>query len=170
MIKFEINKFPFALTNDQFSTIAGLVKLDPAQDYDVVEGDGEGRVWLWVHWEKADPDLTPTRYWVEADGNVSLAEDVDWDWQGVGEPTPEPEPDGPPEGMVAVEVEWFRGEQFAGQVWVEEGLEGDAFDEAVEDAIHNLSQPEENSAFAGCSEFDVTKKRIIPKEETNAKA
>jgi hypothetical protein len=93
MIKFEINTFPFALTNDQFSTIAGLIKLDPAQDYDIVEGDTDGIVWLWVHWEKADPKLTPTRYWIHVDGNVSLVEDVDWDWQGtttegVGTPTP----------------------------------------------------------------------------------
>ena len=91
MIKFEINEFPFALTNDQFSTIAGLIQRGPASDYDIVEGDqGRGMVWLWVHYGESGGRLTPTRYWIEVDGSVSLVEDVDWDWnEGVGTPTPQ---------------------------------------------------------------------------------
>lgn len=177
MISIEGNTPNFKLTNDQFATVAGLVKLDVGQDYDIVE-DQDGRIHLWVHWERAEAGLTPTRYWIEVDGNVSLAEDVDWDWEGVGEPTPEDavvdeliaqglveEVD----GMVTVEVEWFRTETFAGQVQMPEGytLEDDEFGEQLEDAIHNLSAPEEAAAFDGCTEFEITKKRIITKEDTN---
>lgn len=89
MIRFEINEFPFALTNDQFSTIAGIIGTATWRDYDIVEGDTDGIVWLWVHHEAGNPD----RHWIHTDGNVSLVEDVDWDWQGattegVGTPTP----------------------------------------------------------------------------------
>lgn len=183
MISIEPNSEKFALTHAQLATISGMTKAAPDVDYDIVEGDqGRGLVWLWVHWEGVDPSLTPTRYWIEADGSISNSEDVDWDWQGVVVATPEGGivdqliEQGPveesftvdaPEGMVTVEVEWFRGEQFAGTVWVEEGLEEDPFAEAVEDAIHNLSQSEENAAFDGCTDFRVTKTRIIPKEEAN---
>lgn len=90
MIKFEINEFPFALTNDQFSTIAGIIQHGPSRDFDIVEGDqGRGMVWLWVHYGTA-AGMTPTRYWIEADGNVSLVEDVDWDWNDKGVETPTP--------------------------------------------------------------------------------
>lgn len=89
MIRFEINEFPFALTNDQFSTIAGIIQHGPSRDYDIVEGDTDGIVWLWVHYGEA-AGMTPSRYWIEVDGTVSLIEDVDWDWndKGVGAPTP----------------------------------------------------------------------------------
>lgn len=85
MIKFEINEFPFALTNDQFDKINDVIRCAPELDYDIVEGDqGRGMVWLWAHHE-AEPECeNPTRYWVEIDGTVSLAEEVDWDWQDTG--------------------------------------------------------------------------------------
>jgi hypothetical protein len=83
MIKFEINEFPFALTNDQFATIAGLIQRGPTSDYDIVEGDTDGIVWLWVHYGESGGALTPTRYWIQTDGNVSLVEDVTWDWKGI---------------------------------------------------------------------------------------
>jgi hypothetical protein len=86
MIKFEINEFPFALTNDQMVRIYTLIaEYGWDLDYDVVEGDTNGIVWLWVHHE----DGNPTRCWIETDGIISLSEDVDWDWQGVGTPTPQ---------------------------------------------------------------------------------
>jgi hypothetical protein len=92
VIKFEINEFPFALTNDQWATATGIMSQDWTRDYDIVEGDqGHGLVWLWVHYGDAE-GLVPSRYWIEADGNVSLVEDVDWDWdEGGGNPTPQPE-------------------------------------------------------------------------------
>jgi len=90
MIKFEINEFPFALTNDQFDKINDIIRCAPELDYDIVEGDqGRGMVWLWAHHEVEDECENPTRYWIEVDGTVSLAEEVTWDWSGVGTPTPE---------------------------------------------------------------------------------
>lgn len=76
MIRFEINELPFALTNDQFETIASLIQLDPGLNFDIVEGDTNGIVWLWSHWE----DSLPTRHWIEVDGTISTLEEVDWDW------------------------------------------------------------------------------------------
>ena len=83
MIRFELNNpAQFALTNDQFSAIHTII--DGAGwdlDYDIIEGDTAGIIWLWQH--PVDPDFgTPTRHWIEPDGIVSLSEDVTWDWKG----------------------------------------------------------------------------------------
>ena len=74
MIKIEPNKLPFALTNDQFSTIAGIFSQNTAVDYDVTEGDTEGIVWLYVYIE----GTVPVRHWIHTDGTVSLVEYCDW--------------------------------------------------------------------------------------------
>lgn len=81
MIKFEINEFPFALTNDQLNTIVDMVnEYGWDLDYDVVEGDNKDapHIKLWVH----EKDTTPTRIWIGQDGQIGLREDVDWDWKG----------------------------------------------------------------------------------------
>lgn len=90
MIRFELESYNFALTNDQFNTIAAIIQKDTSLDYDVVEHDATGSVWLWVHHEQEPGGGNPTRHWIDVDGNVSLVEDVDWDWneEGVGAPTP----------------------------------------------------------------------------------
>lgn len=81
MIRFEINELPFAITNDQFGSIAYLIVGDLSLNYDVVEGDTDSRIWLWVHPE--DESINPTRHWIEVDGTISLTEEVDWDWKGL---------------------------------------------------------------------------------------
>ena len=88
MIRFEINEFPFALTNDQFFTINQLIQPAPELDYDIVEGDTQGIVWLWAHHEAEEECENPTRYWISVAGTVSLAEEVTWDWRGTGTRTP----------------------------------------------------------------------------------
>lgn len=80
MIRFESNSPTFAITNDQYNTITTLIGVDWSLNYDVVEGDTEARIWLWVHPE--DESLNPHRYWIEVDGSISLSEEVDWDWKG----------------------------------------------------------------------------------------
>jgi hypothetical protein len=74
MIKIEPNKLPFALTNDQFSTIAGIIAQDWTLNYDITEGDTNGIVWVYVYTEGS----VPSRHWVEADGSVSTVEYCDW--------------------------------------------------------------------------------------------
>jgi hypothetical protein len=81
MIKFEILELPFALTNDQFEKISKIVSVDSALDYDVVQGDTDGIVWLWAHHEVEEECENATRYWIHTDGTVSLAEEVTWDWK-----------------------------------------------------------------------------------------
>lgn len=83
MISIEANDYPFTLTGDQFATIAGLTQRQPGGDYDIIEADTNGIVWLWVHYGQRGGPLTPTRYWIETNGGVSLVEDVTWDWKGI---------------------------------------------------------------------------------------
>lgn len=76
MIRIEPNTPNWALTNDQFCTIAGLIQQDAALDYDITEHDAPNSdiVWLYVYPEGA----LPVRHWIEIDGSVSLTEDCDW--------------------------------------------------------------------------------------------
>jgi hypothetical protein len=87
MIKFELNDLPFALTNDQFIMLTSIMaKHGWDRDYDIVEGDTAGLVWLWAHpphnpWAETQPN--PIRYWIEVDGQVTTEEEVTWDWKGI---------------------------------------------------------------------------------------
>lgn len=74
MIKIEPNALPFALTNDQFSTIAGVFAQDTSLNYDVTEGDTAGIIWLYVY----TVGSVPVRHWIETDGSVKLVEYCDW--------------------------------------------------------------------------------------------
>lgn len=81
MIRIEPNNPTFALTNDQLKAVVDMVNEHGWDiDYDIVEHDRDnsGIVWLWVH----DEGVNPTRYWIEVDGQISLAEEVTWDWKG----------------------------------------------------------------------------------------
>lgn len=80
MISFQFNKPPSAITNDQFITLTSIMAHHGWDlDYDVVEGDTAGIIWLWVH--PAD-GTNPTRNWIAVDGELTLEEEVTWDWKG----------------------------------------------------------------------------------------
>jgi hypothetical protein len=85
MIRIEANDYPFTITADQFAKVVELIAGDYTADYDIVEGDTNGIIWLWVHSaEDADePDENPSRHWIDVDGTVSLSEEVTWDWKGI---------------------------------------------------------------------------------------
>jgi hypothetical protein len=81
VIKIEPNNPTFAITNDQLSAVVDLItEAGWDLDYDIVEGDTDGIVWLWEH--RHDGESNPTRHWIESDGRVTLSEDVTWDWRG----------------------------------------------------------------------------------------
>lgn len=82
MIRFELNNpAQFALTNDQLNAVTDhITEHGWHLDYDIVEGDTAGIIWLWVH---PIDGYNPTRHWIEPDGITSLSEEVTWDWKGI---------------------------------------------------------------------------------------
>lgn len=78
MIRIEPNTEHFALTNDQFCTIAGIIQRDTSLDYDITEHDEPGTVTQYVYlymWPEAG---YATRYHIGLDGDVLGSECVDW--------------------------------------------------------------------------------------------
>lgn len=82
MIRFEINELPFAITNDQFATLARIVSEDWSLNYDVVEqhDDDDGTICVWAHPDNETDN--PLRHHILIDGTILLTEEVDWDWKG----------------------------------------------------------------------------------------
>lgn len=78
----EISTSPFLLTNDQFIAAAEIITTSPQFHYDLDEertkylGITRTKLFLWT-WP-ADRSGTPTRTWIDEDGEVSLVENVDW--------------------------------------------------------------------------------------------
>jgi hypothetical protein len=78
----EITSSPFLLTNDQFLAATKIIAEHPELHYDLDEertkyrGVTRTKLFLWT-WP-ATREGTPTRTWINEDGEVWLTEDVDW--------------------------------------------------------------------------------------------
>jgi hypothetical protein len=85
MIKIDGNKpGTVTITNDQLNAVVDIItEAGWDLDYDIVEGDSNGIVWLWEHRHPGSGDPgNPTRHWIETDGQIRLSEEVTWDWKG----------------------------------------------------------------------------------------
>jgi hypothetical protein len=81
--------------------------------------------------------------------------------EGVGAPTPQPVYETPANATL-VRLEWFRTETFSAEVEVVDyDPDADDMEERLEDIIHNLDRSDEAAAFEGCSEFEITRKKVI---------
>jgi hypothetical protein len=73
---------PVLFTNEQFATAQRIIALEPDLHYDMVEERFKqdsvtySRLMLW-RWP-ATREGTPTRTWINPDGNIPIDEDVDW--------------------------------------------------------------------------------------------
>ena len=62
-----------------------------------------------------------------------------------------------------IEIEWYHTETFTATVEVEDDfdLNGEDADEDLEEIICNFSRPEEASAFTGCTDRQITRKKEV---------